>query len=190
MRVRSGFTVKMSGHSFYLGIIGIGCAALVFIVQMIFNRETTNFALMFLFFFPYLLMNMWLILMAKVFRITVNKNTISVRTWMGRKYHFDVSDVEHVEWKKALNNYVYTEQIKIKTLSGKKVKVEKLMDGFGSMADFISANVDASKIHSYYTVYKPPAEISCTEKEGSDGLAGGRKEEAGQEEKGAEEEIV
>lgn len=168
MKVRSRFTVKNPAYTFYLGLLGVGGVVLICGIQVFINKGNISFIIM-LFLLPYLFMSIWLMLMAKVFRVMVNGTKVSVRTWMGRKYHFDIFEVEHVEWKKAVSGFICTEQMKIRIRSGKKVRIESLMDGFESMSDFISANVDESKIHSYYTIYKPAVNSPYAEKNKSVG---------------------
>jgi hypothetical protein len=88
-----------------------------------------------------------MILLSKIFKVKVTGADIKVRTAIGRKYKFNVSDIASVKWALlGKNKNTRGERISIKTTSGKKLSVGNGMWGFYEMTEYILANVDSNKI--------------------------------------------
>jgi hypothetical protein len=86
-------------------------------------------------------------LKSKLFKISVDDKKITVRNVIG-SYSFDVSEIEKVDWKITITNFGQNEKIVVKTVS-KRFTVETLMEDFERMSEYISTNVDNSKIKTH-----------------------------------------
>lgn len=85
-------------------------------------------------------------LWAKLFKVTVNGNRITVRRHNGFKYSFDVSEIVRVDRKIVETGMGANEIITIRTNS-RHFKVETLMRGSDKMLEYILENVNSRKIH-------------------------------------------
>lgn len=93
------------------------------------------------FLFPFIVGMVW----AKLFKVTVNGRTVSVRRGTGVKYSFDVSEITQVKRKIVYNQMGGNEKLTVKAGS-KKFAVGSLMIGFDKLSDYIDKNVDRSKV--------------------------------------------
>ncbi|QNU68615.1 hypothetical protein EHE19_009560 [Ruminiclostridium herbifermentans] len=84
---------------------------------------------------------------SKLFKISVDDQKITVRNVIG-SYSLDVSEIEKVDWKISITNFGQSEKILVKT-SSKRFTIETLMEDFDRMSQYISANVDISKIKTH-----------------------------------------
>jgi len=93
-----------------------------------------------------------------LYKVTVDGSKITVRRATGLKYCFDISEVKRVTWRKnAIRMTAFDEPsgttivglqvIRVYTMSGKRISIETMMNGFDQMSEYIEENVDQSKIH-------------------------------------------
>lgn len=81
---------------------------------------------------------------SKLFKISVDGQKITLKKGFG-SYSFDVSEIEQVDWKITITRLGQNEKIAVRTAS-KRFSIETLMVGFERMSEYISTNVDISKI--------------------------------------------
>lgn len=131
----------VDGISFILIILTI----LVIATQVLFNKE--NPILMCIVFCPILLFAIVLKIMVKLFYVKVNGSIISVRTYFGRRYSFNISDITKIEWTQRVDNRMNYERIIMETKNGDSLSVDDTMMGFNKMTKYILKNVEPEKIH-------------------------------------------
>lgn len=86
-------------------------------------------------------------LYTKMFKVTVEGSTVTVRKTLGFKYSFDVSEIERIDWKISLTAMGKIEKITVRTTK-KKFTVENLMIGSDEMIAFLKENVAGGKIRT------------------------------------------
>lgn len=89
----------------------------------------------------------WAILRSTLFRVIVCDSIISVRTAFGRKYSFEVSDIQKVSWDICYGKNSQFGIITIET-STKKLEILTTMRGSEEMAEYILENVKKGTINS------------------------------------------
>ena len=89
---------------------------------------------------------------SKLYKISVDGQKITLRKGI-RVYSFDVSEIEKVDWKITITMLGQNDKIVVKTAS-KRFSVETLMVGFDRMSEYISTNVDTSKIKTHKKILK------------------------------------
>ncbi|MDR2598902.1 MAG: hypothetical protein LBC73_01335 [Oscillospiraceae bacterium] len=94
-----------------------------------------------------------LIPMSKVFKVSVDSSKIMVRTSLGFKYSFDISEVTYVE-KRVPKKNKNIERLFIRT-SKKTLKLDNLMIGYDEMLEYLSDNGNmaySNKIINKYNI--------------------------------------
>jgi len=138
--MKSKFTVTFPSFLFQLGVFLIALTVLVAILQIIFNSDVPYTHIgVFLIVGMGVVLGLPVIMMAKIFKITVNSKKITVRTTLGFKYSFDVSEVISVERRVSSRN-LSMERMFIKTSKGKCLKLDNFMVGYEKMLEYLSNN--------------------------------------------------
>lgn len=119
-----------------------GVGTVVFIIVTFFTSGSSVYAGNIITILPWLAVMIW----QKMFKITVNDNTITVRRWIGRKYSFDVSKIVKVDWRTVGTMFGMDEIIKIRTASN-HVTIYAVMMGTEDMKTYILENVDGGIIN-------------------------------------------
>lgn len=83
----------------------------------------------------------------QLFRVTLKNDIITVRKGNGRKYSFNISDIDQVIIKIAESDTVHTERTIIKAKK-KKVTIENIMKNYKKMHNYIIENVDDNIIET------------------------------------------
>jgi len=142
--MKSKFTVTFPSFLFPLGVFLIALMVFITILQIVINDAPyTNI-------WTYSLIGLGVsvglpvIMMEKIFKITVNSNKITVRTTLGFKYSFDVSEIISVERRVSSKN-LSMERMFIKTSKGKRLKLDSFMVGYEKMIEYLSSNGKSAK---------------------------------------------
>lgn len=82
-----------------------------------------------------------------LFMVEVNDSNISVRTRLGKRFSFDISEISELIFYKELNRYnVRSAVITIKTAS-KKIIIKQGMIGFQMMIEYILEKLESGEIN-------------------------------------------
>ncbi len=92
-------------------------------------------------FIPCLLAMMW----AKLFKVTVKDDSISVRKGNGIKYSFNTADIKQVIRRETDSDLSHFGKITIKTIN-RHFSVDSAMKNFNKMSDYIYNNIDEGKV--------------------------------------------
>ena len=128
-----------------ISVILIIITLLVIMVQVLVNKE--NPILMFIVFGPILLFAIVIKIMIKLFYVKVSGSIINVRTYFGRRYSFDISDITKIEWIQRVDNRMNYERLTMETRNGDSLSVDDTMLGFNKMTMYIQENVKEEMIH-------------------------------------------
>ncbi|MDR2589609.1 MAG: hypothetical protein LBC71_01280 [Oscillospiraceae bacterium] len=152
--MKSKFVVTYPAFIFPLMVFGIAIAILIVILQLVFNSDVPyNTLLSIIFIALPTCLGIPAILIVKVFKITVNTNVITVRTTLGFKYSFDISEVTYVEKRVPRKNKDF-ERLFIRT-SKKTLKLDTFMIGYDKMLEYLSDNgnmANSNKIINKYNI--------------------------------------
>ena len=136
--MKSNFTVTYPCFCFSLGMFSNAFILLIAAKQLILFDEVPHF-IFFMFVAMVMAMGGALILLAKVYKVEVISNRITVRNILGIKYSFDVSEVVSVE-KKVSSRNLHMERTFIRTSKGKRLKLDNFMVGYKKMLKYLSSN--------------------------------------------------
>lgn len=144
MKKGKSFSVTNPLITFKLGLFIIGFFIILIILNTIFSEPPhypMYITITLFVFIPVSLVTSW----SGLYKVTVNGQKITVRRGLGLKYYLDVSEITSVDWKIVLTTMGKNEIITVRTPSN-RFSIEVLMVGFEKMAEYISENVDESKI--------------------------------------------
>lgn len=145
MCIKSKFSVSISPMCFSAGVL-LNVVVVFIVALQIVTSETPPPAAMYFSFGLFNLVGLYSMLITKLFKVTVNGSRISVRSFIGRKYSFDVTEIVKIKWRITKRGEMHAEKILIWNASGKRLSIESLMVGFNDMETYLTANVDESKI--------------------------------------------
>jgi len=86
-------------------------------------------------------------LWAKLFKIVVSGEKITIRKGTGVTYSIYISEIVQVDQKIVYNKWGRTETITVSTTS-RRFSIESFMEGFDKMSSYLLENVDNSKINT------------------------------------------
>ncbi|MDR2547212.1 MAG: hypothetical protein LBC96_06835 [Lachnospiraceae bacterium] len=102
----------------------------------------------------FIVLSLPLILISKVFEVSVNFSKVTVRTSLGLKYYFDMSEVIYIEKRVPKKNEGF-ERLFIRTPK-RTLKLVSNMPGYQEMLEYLSENgnmANSRKIVNRYNVF-------------------------------------